>query len=329
MKELSIAIINWNSWDYARRCLESIRNAIGRELVHEIIFVDNASMENRLDEIRSEFKDLSLIVFRNSNNLGFSKACNQIIRVAQGRFILLVNPDVTLSSNSISKPLGFLNCHPTVGVLGCRLLNSDGSLQRWTGGRFPSVQAAFNHYFFLSLIPLDVRFLKGIYLSRETSFPEEVDWVSGAFMFLNRNAIEQVGFFSEDFFMYAEDMDLCFRMKQAGWKVVYFPETEVVHRSGSSIAQTGSDRYWRGLLSLSVFHERHSGGALSRVFFDLITAIGFLIRFILFALFGILIFRKNLLQQASISWNFFLSALKILIGRSSFRQHGIVKPVIS
>lgn len=314
MKDLSILIVHWNTWDDAAACVRSVAQSAYAGS-YEILFIDNASTEDRCEAFRAQFSRLDLQVVRNASNVGFAKACNQGMALARGRNFLLLNPDTLVREDTIARSVDFFDAQPAAGILGIRLLNTDGTLQRWTAGSFPSIRTAFNHYFFLSILLAGVRGFDGLVLTREPAAAREVDWVCGAYMLARRAAVEAVGGMNEDYFLYAEDMDWCYRMKRGGWKVLYDPGTEVIHHSGRSLEQWSRDRYAIGIYSISRFYRSCGGTGFRLTVFNAVTAAGYLLRTLVYGAAGIVRGFKDTGGKTRSSWNFFKAACRVLFGR--------------
>jgi GT2 family glycosyltransferase len=229
---ISIVIVNYKVPEFLK---ETIRSVCEAQLYEksEIIVVDNDSRDKSKEIITASFPNVIWIQMK--SNVGFGKACNIGVRKAQGEYILLLNPDTVISKNTLSTSLEFLESHPDVGLMGPKILNSDGTLQESCHRSFPSPLDAFYHLSGISkLFPKNKRFGKYYltYLDPDTS--TQVDAVSGSFMFLKRSLYSQIGGFDERFFMYGEDMDICWRISDAGYKVWYYPGTQIIHRKGKS-----------------------------------------------------------------------------------------------
>ncbi len=207
-------------------CLRSIQQCLPG-LAHEVIVVDNDSQDNSWHLLRKEFPGLILI--GNPSNLGFGRAVNQGFRMARGKYIMILNPDVTLLPGSVEKAIHFMEEHPEVALLLPKLLNPDGTLQ-FSCRTFPNFPA-----FFYRRTPLGKFFpnhkiiREHLMLDWEHDEVREVDWGMGACMFLRREDLEDKNIFDERFFLYFEDIDLCFRLKNEGRKVIYYPEATMVH----------------------------------------------------------------------------------------------------
>ena len=231
--DLSIIIVNWNTRDLLLQCLDSIHKAESR-LSFEVIVVDNGSTDDSVNAVSERFPTVRTIV--NDQNLGFARANNQGISVGTGRYVMLLNSDTIVLPGALDKLVEFADEHPEVGVVGPKLLNTDGSLQAsWAG--FPT--------FWSELIgrnPAQRQPFKG------SQFAYEVDWVMGACMLVRAKAIANAGMMDEDYFFYSEETDWCYRIKKTGWKVIYLAATELYHLGGGS-----ADR--ASLLQLALLYQ--------------------------------------------------------------------------
>jgi GT2 family glycosyltransferase len=230
--DLSIVIASFNARDYLRGCLASLYEHT-RDIGFEVIVVDNASWDGTPDLVEAEFPQAALI--RSPGNLGFAAACNRGIAKAKGEFVLLLNPDTEIAENAFAPMVAYCQQHPHVGVLGPKLLNSDGSLQL-SCRRFPShLTGLFNRQSLLTRLFPRNRF-SARYLMSDWNHDAiaEVDWMSGACIMVRRRMLDEIGWMDEGFFMYIEDVDLCYRAHQGGYRVVYFPTVAVTHHIGKS-----------------------------------------------------------------------------------------------
>ncbi len=226
MIDLSIIIVSWNTRELLLRCVKSVVES-GPEISREMIVVDNGSWDGSIHEVEKAFPFVDLV--GNEKNLGFAKAVNQGLRKASGRYILLLNPDTEVKNGAIHELLSFMESHSRTGVAGAQLLNSDGSKQN-SIANFPSLATElFNKRLLRWLFP---RRFPG--KERKYSEPVEVDSVVGACMMVNREALDQVGVLDEDYFLFLEETDWCYRMKKAGWKIYHVPLAEVFHFQGKS-----------------------------------------------------------------------------------------------
>ena len=223
---LSIIIVNWNTKDLLIQCLTSISKMIqGYKM--EIFVVDNGSQDGSGSEVKKTFPFVHII--ENERNLGFAKAVNQGLQKASGRYVLLLNPDTQVKDGAIERLVSFMDAHPRAAISGAQLLNSDGSKQN-SIANFPSLATdLFNKSLLRWLFP-------NRFPGKENKYSEPiaVDSVIGACMMVRREAMEQVGLLDEDYFLFLEETDWCYRMKRAGWKIYHVPQAEVYHFQGKS-----------------------------------------------------------------------------------------------
>lgn len=270
--DLSVIIVNYNVKEFLQNLLHSLHKA-APNISHEIIVVDNASDDGSVEFIREKFPSVKLIV--NQNNLGFSKANNTALKLAQGNYILLINPDAIVSEDTITKMIAFLKEHDDAGLAGCKILNPDGSLQLACRRSFPGPWTSFCKVTGLSsLFPKSKLFAKYNLTYLDENSTCEVDAISGSFMMMKREVYEKVGGFDEQFFMYGEDLDLCYRVQQNGYKVYYYPGTQIIHYKGESTKRSSLDETKYFYDAMHLFVKKH----LSTFFLVEIilrTAIGF------------------------------------------------------
>jgi GT2 family glycosyltransferase len=229
---VSIVIVHWRTPALLASCLESIKadSDAGKFDIH---VVDNASEDEALKILAERFPYVKVLA--NEKNVGFSRACNQIIPATTGTFILLLNPDTLIENSAISKMCQFMETHADCGAVGPKILNSDGSLQLACRRSFPSLGAAFFRLTYLSKIFPHSKLLSKYNLTyADPNACLEVDALSGSCMMVRRSAIDQVGLLDEDIFMFGEDIDWCWRIKKANWKVYYLPEAVIYHLHGAS-----------------------------------------------------------------------------------------------
>ena len=236
LKDLvDIVIVNYNSTDHLLGCLGSIHNSL-KELPAKIIVQDNASKDN-VERVTSAFPKVDLT--KNRYNIGFSKAVNRGLQQGSAPYIVLLNPDTTVQDGLFRSAISYMEENPEVGILGPRILNTDGSVQGSARGFPTPLTALFGRNSLLTRIFPNNRLTQENILTTRSDgkTPMEVDWVSGACMLVRREAVEDVGLMDERFFMYWEDADWCRRMLQGGWKVSYFPQASILHYVGVSSEQ--------------------------------------------------------------------------------------------
>lgn len=232
--DVTIAVINWNTRELLSSCLKSLIAA--EPLInYEIRVIDNHSTDGSPQMVARDFPEVELV--ENAGNLGFSAAANQALRQSAAKYVLIMNSDTEVDHEAIDILLDFADHHDDAGAVGPALFNPDGSTQI-TGRNFPSFWDATMHAFlgvFWHNNPWSVRY-KMLDWDRKTE--RLVDWVSGAAMFIRREAAKEVNFFDERFFMYVEDLDFCYRLRKQGWQVFFCPQAKVMHHIGKSSEQS-------------------------------------------------------------------------------------------
>lgn len=270
--KLSIIIVNFNVKEFLEQALFSIQKAT-HDIETEIFVVDNASQDGSVALVREKFPKVNLIV--NTKNVGFAAANNQALKLARGEFIALLNNDTIIQEDTFKHLFRFFECHPEAGMVGCKILNPDGSLQLACRRSDPSPWVAFTKVIGLSkLFPKSRLFGRYnlTYLDPDQTY--EVQAISGSFMLIRRETFEEVGYLDVTFFMYGEDLDWCHRIRQAGWKIYYVHDTAIIHFKGESSKSSGFDHtriFYRAMLSYvaKYYHSR---------FFQLFLMLGIFLR---------------------------------------------------
>jgi GT2 family glycosyltransferase len=297
--DLSIIIVNWNTRDLLCQCLDSIaRRVKGIEM--EILVVDNGSTDGSVAAVREKFPGVRLI--ENPINMGFARANNQAISLSSGEYLLLLNPDTQVRGGAIEKMVAFMNNQPKTGIAGAQLLNPDGTKQNCIAN-FPSLATELlNKSLLRWLFPEK-------FPGKETDYadPVEVDSVIGACMLVRREAVEQVGLLDEEYFLFLEETDWCYRIKKAGWKIYHIPQAEILHFQGKSAeAEKGKARieYYR---SRYHYFRKNKGRLQSSVLF-----IGLMIKLLIelifaaiacvFTLFTVKRWRTKLYTYLCLTW---------------------------
>ncbi|MHC4681034.1 MAG: glycosyltransferase family 2 protein [Planctomycetota bacterium] len=261
--KLSIIIVSWNVCHELLECLQSIRENPPSESF-EVIVVDNASTDETVDTVTTHFPEVVLAA--NTHNRGFAAANNEGIQKSQGQYILLLNPDTIVHLRSLDILVTFMDDHKDVGTCGPRLLNSDGTTQQ-SARRFPSFRGALNrHTAFGSLGIFRGQYRKWLMKDLKCDGRTDVDQVMGAALMTRRSVIEQVGLMDEGFFMYYEEVDWCYRIKQAGSRITYVPEAEITHLAGRSTGQVPAGKRIMAMTSLLLFFRKHRGPLATGVF---------------------------------------------------------------
>jgi GT2 family glycosyltransferase len=272
--DLSVVIVNWNTRDLLDRCLQHVFASQG-DISMEVIVVDNASSDGSPEMVRQKYPHVRLVV--NNNNTGFSRANNQGIELGRGRYILLLNSDAFVEPGALITLVMIMDTYPETGAAGSRLLNEDGSLQR-SAFHFSTLWTELWQALFLDrLFPKSRVF--GAYRMTYWAMDDlrEVDSVMGACMILRAETVNQVGGLDERYFMYSEEMDLCYRMKKAGWKVLYIPQAVVTHLWGGSSRVAPLLTFLRLYRSRVMFFRKHYGKVTANLY-KLLLAVGSLAR---------------------------------------------------
>lgn len=231
MKKLSIVIVNFNTYTFLSACLDSIFESIGPKKDTEVIIVDNNSNDNSVQQILKNYKQVRLIV--NKKNMGFAAANNQAIRKSQGKYILLLNPDTVLKAKTLTVMLSFMEKNPKCGISTCVVELAGGILDDACHRGFPTPWNALCHFIGLSRLFTRSTIFNGYHLGyHHMDQTHEIDSCAGAFMLIRRKAAQEVDWLDEDYFWYGEDIDFCYKVKQAGWNVMYVPDTKIIHQKG-------------------------------------------------------------------------------------------------
>ncbi|MCE4225050.1 glycosyltransferase family 2 protein [Methylobacterium sp. C25] len=256
--DVSIIIVNWNTCDVLRGCLSSIFEQT-TDISIEVIVIDNASCDGSVEAVSTEFPAVTLIA--NHENRGFAAANNQGIRISRGRHVLLLNPDTVILDAAITRCVAFADVRPDIGVVGCKVFTDEDTVQQ-TGFAFPGPWNLF-----LVLSGLGRCFPKSRIFGRpelgwwDRDSELDLDVVSGMFMLVRREAIEQVGLMDERFFVYAEEADWCYRFAKAGWRRVFTPTARILHLDGGgkSSSQINTRMFIQLQKSLLIYFRKHLG----------------------------------------------------------------------
>ena len=251
--EISIIIVNWNTRQLLAECLQSLYKTL-KGITFEVVVVDNASTDDSLDMLAEAFPSVQVI--RNTENVGFPRANNQAMQICCGKYFLLFNSDAVAMPNSIQTMYNLAENQPKAGMVGAQLINPDGSFQA-SHTRFPNLWQEF-----LILTGLG-RIILGSWYPSQGPQAEKgsqmVDYVEGACMFVRAEAYRQVGGMDEGYFMYAEEVDWCYQLRQGGWQVWYHPEARVIHHGGASSKSRRTQREGDLYRSRVQFFRKHYG----------------------------------------------------------------------
>lgn len=230
--DLSVIIVSYNVRHFLEQCLNSVRKA-SEKIDCEVFVVDNNSADGSCSMVIRQFPEVKLI--RNLHNAGFSVANNQAIRLSKGKFVLLLNPDTLVEEDTFTRCMAFMNGHSGAGALGVKMINGNGKLLPESKRALPTPGTAFFKMSGLSVLFPRSQLFNRYYLGHlDSSATSEAEIISGAFMFIRKEALEKTGLLDETFFMYGEDIDLSYRLLQAGYKNYYFPEVKIIHYKGAS-----------------------------------------------------------------------------------------------
>lgn len=271
--DLSIIIVNWNTKPLLERCLQSVFET-ANDLEFETFVVDNASTDDSVVMVWERFPQVKLI--ENSDNVGFAYANNQAILLSKGRYVLLLNSDTEVKPGALTSLLAFMDVHPLVGAVGPHLLNSDGSLQ-------PSCYPLLTPWReFWRLLFLDRLTRRATYDMENWDLhtPREVEVIKGACLLVRQEALEKIGLLDTRYFMYTEEMDLCYRLQRAGWKLYWVPDAQVLHYGEASSKQIAETMYVQLYRSKVQFH-RKTGGEARASLFKVLLALAYAPRFII------------------------------------------------
>jgi len=266
--QISVVIVNYNVEYFLEQCLLSVSKAL-EHVEGEVFVVDNNSKDNSVEMVRKKFPEYRLIA--NKDNVGFSKANNQAIARAKGRYILLLNPDTLIEEDTLKKTVDFMNTHADAGGLGVQMVDGKGNFLPESKRGLPTPSVAFYKIFGLSkLFPHSKRFGKyhAGYLDNDTI--SEIEVLSGAFMLLRAETLKKSGLLDETFFMYGEDIDLSYRITRTGYKNYYFPHTKIIHYKGESTKKSSVNYIVVFYRAMVIFANKHFAPKNAKLFSFLI-----------------------------------------------------------
>ena len=276
LPDVSVIIVNWNSREFLRQCLRTVFQHAG-DLQFEVIVIDNASYDGSESMVLSEFPQVVFI--QGDENVGFARANNAAAARASGRNLLFLNPDTEASDGAIETMARFMDATPEAGAVGCRLLNTDGSLQTSCVQAFPTIlNQLLDMEALRRLLPKSPLWGTRAFL-QDSAIPAAVEAISGACILVRRDAFLEVGRFTEAYFMYAEDIDLCFKLKNAGKQNYYLGNVSVVHHGGQSSNASSESQFGNVMLreSIARFLQLRHGVGYARLY-RLAVAVAALVR---------------------------------------------------
>ncbi len=284
--KISIVIVSYNVREFLYQCLLSVKRATV-QLDTEIVVVDNASADGSVQMVKKNYPDVTLI--DNKKNVGFAVANNQALKVASGEFLVMLNPDTIVQEDTFQKLITFLDKTPDAGIVGCKILNPDGSFSVDSRHSIPSPMTAIWKMFGLNrLFPRSRVFGRYNMTYLDPDEVAQVDAISGSFMMFRKNVYLESGGLDEDYFMYCEDIDFCYRVFQKGWKIFYVPYTNIIHYKGESTKKNNLDFIINFNRSLYLFYKKH----FHHKYFSLfrwVILLGVLLR-------GIIVFFRNFIS---------------------------------
>ncbi len=250
--DVSVIIVNYNTFELTKNTIDSILK-YEYPFTFEIIVTDNNSSDDSLNKLKDYFKNIKAVQFIKANeNNGFAAGNNLAIKKAKGKFILLLNSDTIVYENTLENIYNYIIKHDDVGAIGCKVILEDGSLDKACKRSFPNPANAFSRLFHINTknnnYNLDNLDDNGIY---------EIDCLTGAFMFIRKTALEDSGLLDETFFMYGEDIDLCYRIKQKGWKIVYYGKSEILHYKGASSKKQKFKLIYEFYRAMYIYYKKH------------------------------------------------------------------------
>ena len=293
--EVSIIIVNYNSTQLLKNCVDSlIENT--KNLKYEIIVIDNNSIVGNVEDVLKCYDGVVLI--KNNINKGFGRANNQGAKIAKGKYLLFLNNDTIFYENTIKKIFDFAESAKKDSIISCRLLNGDKSLQKSIYD-FPSLFNVFSSNFFLYLLfPKSKLFNKYHLINKTINSSNEVDVVTGAFLFIRWETFKQLNGFDETFFFYMEDTDICYRHKMNNGNVIYFPETSIVHLKGRSAkGESWFKNKYQSISTIQYFQKHFKG--VKYFLMILFHFVGLLLRVPIFLISGIITLNSDLIKRSA------------------------------
>lgn len=252
--DLSIIVLNWNTAEETLACLESIYSQSHRHAI-EVIVADNASSDCSRTVVPARFPQAKLVV--HSTNLGFCAGNNRAVPGTTGRYVLFLNSDTVATEGALDRLVDFADANVEAAIVGPKLLNQDGSLQ-YSCRHFPNLGTGFFRNTPLGRLLPKNHFTSDYLMSDwDHASVRDVDWVSGAALLIRREALEKLGGFDEAFYMYCEDVDLCFRAHEAGWRVVYYPDSVIYHIIGRASNKVPTRMTYMFHRSMYRFYRKH------------------------------------------------------------------------
>ncbi|MDY4790530.1 MAG: glycosyltransferase [Bacteroidales bacterium] len=266
--KLSIVIVNYNVAYFLEHCLYSVRNAL-KGIEAEIFVVDNNSVDNSIAMLKEKFPEVILIA--NKDNVGFSRANNQAIRISKGEYVLILNPDTVVEEDTFAKCISFMDSHKDCGALGVKMIDGSGKFLKESKRGFPSPWTSFCKMSGLtSLFPHSKKYANYYMGHLSEDEVNEVDILAGAYMMMRKECLDKVGLLDEDYFMYGEDIDLSYRITKGGYKNYYFPKARIIHYKGESTKKASMNYVYTFYNAMVIFAQKHLTKKQTKLFSTLI-----------------------------------------------------------
>lgn len=278
ISDVSVCIISFNTKELLQNCLRSIEYHTHR-VSYEVIVVDNNSVDGTQEMLTSLFPEVRTIF--NSANQGFAKGTNQAVKIAQGKYVLLLNPDTVLLNDAIDKCVEFLKSKEDNVLVTCKILNSERQIQKLNKGKeYYSLKAQIIMHLNLEWIFSRSKYLKEAKLQNfDYSKNQRIYYAPGCFMLLKRSYLETIGYLDENFYFYSEDSDLSYRIRSAGGNIYYYPEAEIIHFGGESSKQVSLDAHHQFIVNRFKYYKKHFGSS-NALAYRLILASGSVVKIV-------------------------------------------------
>lgn len=279
---LSVIIVNWNTKKLLQNCLSSIYK-FTKGINFEVIVVDNGSSDGSVNMLKDNYPQVKII--HNEDNRGYAKANNQGLKIAKGKYFLLLNSDTYLVENSLKKIKDEADKYPESGIISPLLLNKDKSIQQ-SVGFFPNLPQVFFWMMFIDDLPFG-SMLHPYHVDHDSFYKmqQEIDWGTGAALLVTKEVYKKVGGLDEAIFMYGEDVEWCFRVKKANFKVLFNPNTKIIHIGGGSAKQIRTSAFIGEFKGLIYFYKKNKSALALQILIALLK-IGALLRIVLFTFTG-------------------------------------------
>lgn len=251
--KVSIIIVNWNTRELLQQCLQSIADET--KIEYEVFVVDNCSSDESAAMVRNNFPAVRLI--ENESNRGFAAANNQAMHQAKGKYILLLNPDTKILNHAIDKTAVFLDENPDVGLVACKLLNSDRTLQKSVGNFYSFWGTLLENRLLPQILPDSLWLARTMPSFWDHEAQRDIDWARGAYLMAPKNIVEEIGLLDEQFFIYGEEIDWCWRIKQNDWRIVFLPTAKIIHHGKAASEQRRKEMFVQNYKSFYIFLKKH------------------------------------------------------------------------